>query len=264
MARLPAIFLGHGSPMYALEPNKYTEVWSQLSARLPTQPSAILAISAHWVTRGIWLTAMENPPTIHDFRGFPEDLFQIQYPVPGSIALAERVRDLLFSTTQHITLEESEWGLDHGTWSVLKYMFPQADIPVVQMSLDATLSEQDHLDLAEKLIPLRDEGILIISSGNVVHNLEQITWGNHALPAPWAIEFNNFFKAQLRLETLDSLVHWKDADHGARLSIPTPEHYWPAIYTLGLKQNYEKITLITDGIEMSSISMLSFAVGQLN
>jgi 4,5-DOPA dioxygenase extradiol len=254
--RQPAVFIGHGSPMYALEPNRHTDAWAALGKRLH-KPDAILLISAHWLTRGIWLTAMQQPKTIHDFGGFPEELFQIQYPAPGSPALAQRVQSLL---TQAVVLEEHEWGIDHGAWSVLRYLYPNADVPVVQLSLDGSLSAQEHYRLAKQLAPLRDDNILILGSGNIVHNLRLIDWDAGAAPLPWATEFNQFFMSQILANQHSHLLDWQGAGDAARLSIPTPEHYWPALYPLALQGNGEQVEIISNGIEMGSISMLSFIV----
>ena len=254
--RQPAIFAGHGSPMYAIEPNRYTAAWTALGKSLK-RPDAILVISAHWVTRGTWVTAMARPKTIHDFGGFPQALFNIQYPAPGSPALADRVKELL---SVPVVLEENEWGIDHGAWSVLKYLYPNADVPVVQLSLDGSMSAREHYDLAEQLKPLRDENILILSSGNVVHNLRTIHWQENAQPYPWAKDFNEFFATQIDANQHQPLIEWENYGEAAHLSIPTPEHYWPALYALALQHKGERAFIFVDGIEMSSISMLGFSV----
>jgi 4,5-DOPA dioxygenase extradiol len=254
--RQPAIFAGHGSPMYAIEPNRYTAAWTALGRSLK-RPDAILVISAHWVTRGTWVTATAKPKTIHDFGGFPQALFDIQYPAPGSPALADRVKELL---SVPVVLEENEWGIDHGAWSILKYLYPNADVPVVQLSLDGSMSAREHYDLAKQLKPLRDENILILSSGNVVHNLRTIHWQDNAQPYPWAKDFNEFFAAQMDAKHHQSLIEWEKYGEAAHLSIPTPEHYWPALYTLALQDEDEHASIYVDGIEMSSISMLGFSV----
>ena len=273
MPRLPALFIGHGSPMYALHPNQYTDAWSKLANAYDLRPSAILMISAHWVTRGTWLTAMQHPQTIHDFAHFPPEFSAIQYPAPGSPPLALRIKNRIQAQTTHCVLEESEWGLDHGSWSVLKYLFPKAHIPVVQMSLDGSLTEQEHVQIALQLQSLREEGVLIIGSGNVVHNLSQIQWSANPPAAQWAIQFNNFFKSLLPFkQTLDlqtnhlkNLLTWRqtnpDLITAGKLAIPSPEHYLPALYILGVKYPNESCQVITDGIEMASISMLSFGLG---
>ncbi|MBU3578339.1 4,5-DOPA dioxygenase extradiol [Polynucleobacter sp. UK-Kesae-W10] len=254
--RQPAVFAGHGSPMYAIEPNRYTQAWASLGKSLK-RPDAILVISAHWVTRGTWVTAMIKPKTIHDFGGFPQALFDIQYPAPGSPALADRVQELL---SVSVVLEENEWGIDHGAWSILKYLYPNADIPVVQLSLDGSMTAREHYELAKQLRPLRDENILILASGNVVHNLRTIHWQVGAQPYPWATEFNEFFVSQMRANQHDPLIDWESFGESAHLSIPTAEHYWPALYALALQHDGEQAQAFVDGIEMSSISMLGFLI----
>jgi 4,5-DOPA dioxygenase extradiol len=254
--RQPAVFAGHGSPMYAIEPNRYTKAWEELGKNLK-RPDAILVISAHWVTRGTWVTAMAHPKTIHDFGGFPQALFDVQYSAPGSPALADRIQELLDIP---VVLEENEWGIDHGAWSVLKYLYPQADVPVVQLSLDGSMSAREHYELAKQLRPLRDENILILASGNVVHNLRTIHWQDGAQPYAWATEFNNFFSSEIRANHHDLLIDWERYGDAAHLSIPTAEHYWPALYILALQQEHETAKVYVDGIEMSSISMLGFSI----
>ena len=254
--RQPAIFAGHGSPMYAIEPNRYTAAWSALGKSLK-RPDAILVISAHWVTRGVWVTAMQQPKTIHDFGGFPQALFEIQYPAPGSPALADRVQELL---NIPVVLEENEWGIDHGAWSVLKYLYPEADVPVVQLSLDGSMSAREHYEMAKKLRPLRDENILILCSGNVVHNLRTIHWQQDAQAYPWAKDFNDFFVGEIRASHHESLIDWERYGESAHLSIPTAEHYWPALYALALQAEGDHAKVYIDGIEMSSISMLGFSI----
>jgi 4,5-DOPA dioxygenase extradiol len=254
--RQPAVFAGHGSPMYALQPNRFTAAWAALGKSLK-RPDAILVISAHWVTRGTWVTAMTKPKTIHDFGGFPPALFEIQYPAPGSPALADRIEELL---NIPIVLEENEWGIDHGAWSVLKYLYPNADVPVVQLSLDGSKSARQHYELAKQLIPLRDENILILSSGNVVHNLRTMDWQTDAQPYPWAKQFNDFFISEILVGHHESLIEWEKYGDTAHLSVPTAEHYWPALYTLALQQEGEHANIFVDGIEMSSISMLGFSI----
>ena len=254
--RQPAVFAGHGSPMYAIEPNRFTAAWSALGKTFK-RPDAILVISAHWVTRGVWVTAMSKPKTIHDFGGFPQALFDIQYPAPGSPALADRVQELL---NVPVVLEENEWGIDHGAWSVLKYLYPDADVPVVQLSLDGSMSAREHYSLAKQLRPLRDENILILASGNVVHNLRTIHWQEGAEPYPLAKDFNDFFISEMRANHHESLIDWERYGDAAHMSIKTAENYWPALYTLSLQEQGEQVKIYTDGIEMSSISMLGFSI----
>lgn len=251
---MPVVFFGHGNPMYAIEPNVYTDGWAQLAATLP-RPRAILCISAHWYTQGTSVTAMPQPRTIHDFGRFPQALFDVQYPAPGAPALAARVCDLL--KPDKISMD-TQWGLDHGTWSVLVHAYPQADIPVIQLSIDATKPNAFHYELGQRLAALRDEGVLIIGSGNVVHNLSLAKWQNDD-PAPydWATRFN----AQVRDFVLQGnhapLIDYMDLGEPAHLSVPTPDHYLPLLYVLGAMRDSDKITFPVDGIDMGSLSMLS-------
>ncbi len=258
--RMPALFLGHGSPMNVLEDNTYTRAWQALGETLP-RPKAIVAVSAHWFTRGTAVTAMENPRTIHDFGGFPQALFDKRYPAPGSPALAKQLQELLKPI--NVTADTSEWGFDHGTWGVLIKMYPDADIPVVQLSIDGTQPAEYHYQIGKKLAALRDEGVMIVASGNVVHNLRMVKWEGNAEPYPWAATFNQY--------VLDNLA-WKGAakEHplvnfmqhdGAALSNPSVEHYLPLLYVLGAWDGEEAITTPTDGMVMSSLSMLSVQLG---
>jgi len=254
---MPAVFFGHGSPMNALEHNQYTETWRRLSESAP-KPKAILSVSAHWYTRGTAVTAMEKPRTIHDFGGFPQELFEVQYTAPGDPRLAARVRDLLAPV--EVTLDNS-WGLDHGTWSVLVHAFPHADVPVVQLSIDGTKPPRFHYELAQKLAPLRDEGVLIVGSGNVVHNLGRIQWGKDAKPYDWAVRFNDKVRGYLAARDHGPLIDYAILGEDARLSVPTPEHYLPLLYVIALQSDREGISLPIDGIEYGSIGMLTAVVG---
>jgi 4,5-DOPA dioxygenase extradiol len=257
--KLPVIFFGHGNPMYAIQPNSFTPSWISLAKRLP-RPKAILVISAHWLTQGIQVTAMEKPPTIHDFGGFPQALFDEQYLAPGSLHLAKSVQELLSPT--EVTLDKDQWGFDHGTWTVLKHLYPEADIPVVQMSLDASLSASQHYDLAQKLSCLRDQEVLIVGSGNVVHNLRTIDFSSRT-SFPWAERFNQFFKDNLLSGNHGALIHPLNnhPQHDVQMSNPSWEHYWPALYILGLQDKDDAVEIFTDGIDLGSISMLSFKLG---
>jgi 4,5-DOPA dioxygenase extradiol len=256
-SRLPAVFFGHGSPMNALEQNRYTEVWRRLGEILPP-PKAILAVSAHWMTRGTAVTAMDRPRTIHDFGGFPQELFEVEYPAPGSPALAVRVRELLAPID--VQLDQS-WGLDHGTWSVLAQVYPDANVPVVQLSLDANQPPRYHYELGARIAPLRDEGVMIVGSGNVVHNLGRMQWAEDARPYDWATRFNEKVRAHLAAHEHQPLIDYALLDNDARLSVPTPEHYLPLLYILALQGQGETLSLPVDGIEYGSIGMLTVAVG---
>jgi 4,5-DOPA dioxygenase extradiol len=256
--RMPAVFFGHGSPMNTLERNRYTEAWRQLGELLP-RPKAILAVSAHWYVRGTAVTAMPQPRTIHDFGGFPRELYEVQYPAPGDPALATRVRELLAPTA--VEADASSWGLDHGTWSVLAHVYPQADVPVVQLSLDGTQPPRYHYELARRLAPLRDEGVLILGSGNVVHNLGRILWSEDAAPFEWATRFNSRVRECLQTRDHSTLVDYAALGADARLSVPTPDHYLPLLYVIAQQADDETVSLPVDGIEFGSIGMLTVEVG---
>ncbi|KQN64471.1 MULTISPECIES: 4,5-DOPA dioxygenase extradiol [unclassified Erwinia] len=257
-SRMPALFLGHGSPMNVLEENPYTECWRHLGETLP-RPKAIIAVSAHWYTRGTAVTAMEKPRTIHDFGGFPQALFDTRYPAPGSPQLAQQIADALSPVIVH---QDLEWGFDHGSWGVLIKMYPNADIPVVQLSVDATKPAAYHFELGRKLAALREQGIMIVASGNVVHNLRMVRWGGGE-NYPWAESFNQYVRDNLAWEGESEqhpLVNFMQHE-GAALSNPTPEHYLPLLYVLGARAKGEAVSIPVDGIEMGSLSMLSVQVG---
>jgi 4,5-DOPA dioxygenase extradiol len=242
--------------MNALDDNAYTRAWERLGATMPA-PKAILAISAHWLTHGTGVTAMAAPRTIHDFGGFPQALFDMRYPAPGDPALASRVRELLVPVDVHL---DHDWGLDHGTWSVLVKAYPKADIPVVQLSIDGTQPASWHLELGRRLRPLRDEGILIIASGDTVHNLRQMARGGRQ-GYDWAERFEQRVKDSLLGDDIASLAGYEQWGADAHLSAPTPEHFLPLLYIAGTKQEDEKVTIVVEGIEMGSISMMTAAVG---
>lgn len=257
--RMPAIFFGHGSPMNALEDNRYTETWAQLGASVAKrQPKAILSISAHWTTRGTAVTAMPKPKTIHDFGGFPQALFDVQYPASGDPVMAAQVRDLLAPVD--VDMDHS-WGLDHGTWSVLIKAFPKADVPVIQLSIDITQPPQFHFDLGRKLAALREQGVLIIGSGDVVHNLRLMNRTQNAQVYDWAQRFNDHIRENLLSGDLKSVIAYADQGNDAHMSVPTPEHYLPLLHVAGTKCDDERISIAVDGIELGSISMMTAVVG---
>ncbi len=260
-SRMPAVFFGHGSPMNALGDNQYTAAWEQLGRSLAARkPKAILAISAHWYTRGTAVTAMAMPKTIHDFGGFPQALFDVQYPAKGDPELAEQIADLLAPVPVHL---DHAWGLDHGTWSVLIKAFPQADVPVIQLSIDGTKPAQFHFELGQKLAVLREQGVLIIGSGDVVHNLRMMSWDKNA-PAPdWAVRFNDKIRASLLNNDVQQVVSYENLGQDAALSVPTAEHFLPLLYVIGCQHEDEKIAIAVDGIEGGTISMLTAVVGEL-
>jgi 4,5-DOPA dioxygenase extradiol len=256
--RTPAIFFGHGNPLNAIQHNVYTEAWSAIGKSIP-RPSAILAVSAHWYLPGTFVTAMSSPPTIHDFGGFPAELYQVNYPAAGDRKLAERVQQLFQPTSVGLNFN---WGLDHGTWSVLCHVYPEADIPVVQLSIDETQPPAFHYSLAQQLSPLRDENVLVIGSGNLVHNLHTYAWGKHAAePFDWATRFENEAKAHLLARNHQPLIAYESLGRDAQLSIPTPEHYLPLLYVIALQRPDEQITFPVSGVDGGSISMLAVQVG---
>jgi 4,5-DOPA dioxygenase extradiol len=257
MSRMPALFVGHGSPMNAVEDNQYTRAWRQLGLSLP-KPRAILSVSAHWYTRSIAVTADEHPKTIHDFYGFPQPLYQVTYPAPGDGALVARVQALL--RPRNVTADR-DWGLDHGTWSVLRHVYPDASTPCVQLSIDSTLSADEHYAIGRRLAPLRDEGVLIFGSGNVVHNLRAAKWGEEDSPYPWATAFNAHIREAILNWEHQAVVNPALFGEGATLSIPTPEHYLPLLYVLGSMAHGESVAFPTDGIQLGSISMLAVLAG---
>jgi 4,5-DOPA dioxygenase extradiol len=255
---MPVVFFGHGSPMNVLYDNAYTQAWQRLGETLP-RPRAILCVSAHWYTRGTGVTAMAQPKTIHDFGGFPQALFDMQYPAPGEPQLAERVRELLAPITE-VHLDHS-WGFDHGTWAVLVKAYPQADIPVIQLSIDGTKPAAWHFEIGKHLAPLRDEGVLIAGSGDVVHNLRMMMRGSGE-EFEWARRFNDKIRAHLERGELNEIVAYEQwGGEDARLSVPTPEHFLPLLYVLGAAQSDEKVAIVTDGIDSGSVSMLTATIG---
>ena len=255
--RMPASFIGHGSPMNALDRNVYTEAWRELGATMP-KPTAILAISAHWYVNAIAVTAMPNPRTIYDFSGFPPELSRFSYPVAGSPDLARRVTQLLDGCD--VMSDESQWGIDHGTWSVLCHVFPDADIPVVQLSIDARLDPQEHVEIGKLLSPLRDEGVFIVGSGNVVHHLGRITWGREGFGEPWAIEFDNAVKDLAEGTNPGRVIEVLERPD-AHLSVPTPEHFLPIAYIAGVAEaSGTSLRTFVAGCEMGSLSMRSFVL----
>ena len=255
---LPAIFFGHGNPMNALLDNRYTEAWRQIGGKL-TRPKAILSISAHWYVPETGVTISTSPRTIHDFGGFPRELYQVQYPAPGDPDLARQVQKML--APLEVRLDNS-WGLDHGTWSVLRHVYPDADIPIVQLSIDETQPASFHFEIGRKLAPLRDEGVLIVGSGNLVHNLHTYAWGRHmADPYDWAVRFETEAKQMMVSGEYKPLVDYERLGPEAMLSIPTPDHYLPMLYVIATRQQNEKVTFPVEGVDGGSISMLSVQIG---
>ena len=259
-ALMPALFVGHGSPMYAIEENEFVQTWRNLGDSLP-KPSAILAVSAHWETRGTQVTAMKQPQTIHDFGGFPQALYNVQYPAPGSPELANETIQTVKST---VVTPDERWGLDHGTWSVIRRIYPDADIPVVQLSLDYNKTPRQHYELAKELSSLRKKGVLIVGSGNIVHNLRQVAWDkpdDQEYGYDWAIEANELVKKLILTKDHKALINYKSLGKALQLATPTPDHFLPLLYTLALQQGDEQVSFFNDKAVMGSLTMTSIKIG---
>lgn len=257
---MPVLFIGHGSPMNGIEDNEFSRRWTKMAGEIST-PKAVLVVSAHWFTKGTHITAMDFPETIHDFGGFPKALFDVQYPAPGSPALAQETKALIHSVDVGLS---HDWGLDHGAWTIIRHMYPKADIPVLQLSIDYTKGPQYHYDLAKELYSLRKKGVLIIGSGNMVHNLRMVAWDK--LDAPeygydWALQMNNTFKDLIANKTHDKLINYSLLGREAQLAIPTPEHYLPLLYTLGLQNSKEDVSFFNDKAVGGSLTMTSVKIG---
>ncbi|WP_129716955.1 4,5-DOPA dioxygenase extradiol [Pedobacter sp. SYP-B3415] len=256
--KMPVLFIGHGSPMNGIEPNVFSRSWSQQAAELPV-PTAVLVISAHWYTRGTHITTMDMPPTIHDFGGFPQALFDVRYPAPGNPQLATETRALITKTEVGM---DHDWGLDHGAWTVVRHLYPDANIPVLQLSIDYTKPAVWHYELAAEIAALRRKGVLVLGSGNMVHNLRMLSWemingGGY----DWAVEINETFKRLISDGDHNALINYKQLGEAAKLAIPTPEHYLPLIYTLGLKTAEEPVSFFNDQAVGGSLTMTSVRIG---
>lgn len=258
MSTQPVLFIGHGSPMNAIAENSYTRMLNKLGEELP-RPEAILCISAHWMTEGTWITQMAKPKTIHDFYGFPQALFDVQYPAPGAPEVAEHISKLIKNPP--INPDTEMWGLDHGTWSVLRHLYPRADVPVMQLSLHLEQPAHYHYQLGQELKRLRSEGVLILGSGNIVHNLRMINWTESAAPYPWAEKFDQWSREMIETRNDEALVQDYLKTDAGKLSVPTPEHYLPLLYVLGAAGKEEKVKFLFDAIHHSSISMRSIIIG---
>jgi len=258
--KMPVLFVGHGSPMYAIEENQFVAEWRKLGDSIP-KPKAILCISAHWETKGTLVTATQNPPTIHDFGGFPRELYAVQYPAPGSPQLAQKTKEIIKSTS--VGLDES-WGLDHGAWSVIRNIYPKADIPVIEMSLDYTKSPKEHYELAKELASLRNKGVLIIGSGNIVHNLRLVAWDKMNEPEfgfDWATHANDLIKKHISSQKHNQLINYQDLGREVSMAIPSPDHYLPLLYALALQTENEKLNFFNDKAVMGSLTMTSLKIG---
>jgi 4,5-DOPA dioxygenase extradiol len=255
---MPAIFFGHGNPLNALQQNDYTKAWRAIGKTIP-RPKAVLTVSAHWYLPGTFITAMPAPRTIHDFGGFPRELYEVQYPAPGDPNLAQRVKKLLEPVSVGLDLS---WGLDHGTWSVLCHVFPEADVPVVQLSIDETQPAEFHHEIGKRLATLRDEGILVIGSGNLVHNLHTYAWGRHEVePFDWAVSFEKLAREFMLKGDYAALIDYESLGRDAMLSVPTPDHYLPLLYVIASRRPGEQVSFPVEGFDGGSISMLTVQIG---
>jgi len=257
---MPVLFVGHGSPMNAIEENEFVISWRNLGKSVP-EPSAVLCISAHWETNGTFVTAMPKPTTIHDFGGFPQKLYEVQYPAPGSPELAFDVKRIIKSAVVGL---DDKWGLDHGAWSVIRNIYPLADVPVIEMSLDWQRSPQNHYDLAKELAPLRRKGVLIIGSGNMVHNLRMIAWDHADDPEygfDWALRSNELFKDLILKNNHKDLINYTGLGKDVQMAVPTPDHYLPLLYSLALMNENEPVSFFNDKTVMGSLSMTSLQIG---
>lgn len=258
-AKMPVLFLGHGSPMNAIEENEFVTGFRNIAKEIP-KPNAILCVSAHWETKGTFVTAMQNPPTIHDFGGFPKELFAVQYPAPGSPDLAKVTKTLITKTEVGL---DNKWGLDHGAWSVIKHLYPNANIPVIQMSIDYSQTPQYHYELAQQIKSLREKGVLIIGSGNMVHNLGLVEWKrlNETFGYDWALEANEKMKKYIQSGDHKQLINFRSQGKAFDLAIPTPEHYLPLLYSLALKDDKDNVSLFNDKAVAGSLTMTSVKIG---
>lgn len=257
---MPVLFVGHGSPMNGIEDSEFSRRWTQMAKELPV-PKAVLVVSAHWFTRGTRITAMDFPQTIHDFGGFPQELFDVQYHAPGHPVLAKETAELLHSA--HVELDH-DWGLDHGTWTIVRHMYPEANIPVLQLSIDYTKGPQYHYDLAKELYALRRKGVLIIGSGNMVHNLRMVAWdklNDAEYGYDWAKNMNERFKSLIVNGDHLPLINYNTLGKEAMLAIPTPEHYLPLMYTLGLREKKDDVSFFNDKAVAGSLTMTSVKIG---
>ncbi len=256
--RMPALFIGHGSPMNALANNDYTQMLGRLAERIPT-PKAILCISAHWMSEGTWITHMKQPRTIHDFYGFPQELFEIQYPAEADLEIADSIRKQVKSYS--IEADREMWGYDHGTWSVLRHMYPKADVPLMQLSVYMERPGDFHFKLGQDLCALRDQGVLILGSGNLVHNLRTINWETHSPPYDWAVECDEWMKEKLLARDFSALTNDATKSKAGQLSIPSPDHYYPFLYVIGAARSDDEMKFEYEGIHNASISMRCVSFG---
>jgi 4,5-DOPA dioxygenase extradiol len=258
--KYPVLFIGHGSPMNAIEDNEFSQRWKKLGKEIP-KPKAVVVVSAHWLTKGTFVTAMPNPKTIHDFGGFPKPLYEVQYQAPGAPHLADEIKQMV---SHPVIGLDHEWGLDHGTWSVVKHMYPNADIPIMQLSIDYSKPATYHYEVAKQLLALRKKGVLIIGSGNMVHNLRMVAWDKLREPEygyDWALEMNDVFKQKILLGNHDELINYEKLHREALKAIPSPDHYLPLIYSLALQDHNDEISFFNDKAVGGSLTMTSVKIG---
>ena len=253
MSKMPVLFVGHGSPMNAIEDNSYTRTWRDLAERIP-KPKVILSVSAHWYTRGTRIMNQENPKTIYDMYGFPRELYEVTYNVSGSPSVAKASRELISRETEY----DNSWGIDHGTWSVLVHMYPERDIPVFQISVDADAPPETHYKIGKELRALREQGVLIFGTGNVVHNLRMVDWSREGQGLDWAYEFDEYIQGNIINKNHNSILKYKELGNTAKLAVPTPDHFYPLLYALGASDEDDKISVYNKSCELGSLSMTAY------
>lgn len=253
MAKMPVLFVGHGSPMNAIEENDYTKIWKYLGERIP-KPEVILSVSAHWYKRGTRINNEESPQTIHDMYGFPKELYDIQYNAAGSPQTAQLAKKLISTETEY----DNTWGIDHGTWSVLVHMFPKRDVPVFQISIDAGAPAETHYQIGQDLKSLREQGVLILGSGNIVHNLRLVNWNKPGEGFDWAYQFDRFILENIQNKNYENIIKFREFEETARLAVPTPDHFYPLLYTLGALDLHDKVSVYNKSAELGSLTMTSY------
>ena len=258
--KMPVLFVGHGSPMNGVETNVYSLAWEELGEKFAT-PNAVLCISAHWLTAGTFVHISQTPKTIHDFWGFPKELYEVHYRCPGAPTVAREVQSLITRTD---VKPDTDWGLDHGTWTVMRRLFPNADVPVFQMSIDHTKPSEFHYGIGKELTALREKGVLIVGSGNIVHNLRVMRYDRDAKPYDWAVEFDELTKQLIAAGDHRSLIAYEKFGKVASLAVPTPDHYWPLLYTIALQEESDPVSFVIEGITNGSVSMRTIIIGKYN
>lgn len=253
MKKMPVVFVGHGSPMNAIEDNRYTKNWKEIASKIPT-PKAILSISAHWYTNGTKIMNEENPKTIYDMYGFPKELYEIIYNSPGDPKLAEYTKSLITTNSEF----DNSWGIDHGTWSVLVHMYPKREIPVFQISVDRTAPPEVHYKIGQNLKSLREQGVLLLGSGNIVHNLRMVRWEMEDDGFQWAYEFDDYIKENIENKNHDNIINYANLGENSKLAVPTPDHFFPLLYILGATEKEDEVSIYNKSCTMGSLSMTSY------